>query len=194
MSKHIQRKKARLLQDWHPADIKAALEKKGWSLRRLSQHHGYSPAMLSRALARPYPNAERLIASALGVAPEIIWPSRYTDGQPTHRPGGKRAKQPRDATLNVIEELRQRGQSLANLAQQHGYFHIDKVIRRRWPAAERLVADALGMEPWDIWPSRYHPDHTPVRDPRGRRSVLRTPRAEFTTSAETDNVYPEEAE
>lgn len=70
-------------QDWHPADIKAALEKKGWSLRRLSMHYGLSPWTLKQALANPYPNGERLIAAAIGVKPQTIWPSRYdTDGQP----------------------------------------------------------------------------------------------------------------
>lgn len=64
--------------DWHPADIKAALEKAGWSLRRLSLHHGYkSPTTLKEALHRRYPKAERLIAEAIGVDPATIWPSRY---------------------------------------------------------------------------------------------------------------------
>lgn len=88
MSKNIQSKKAGLSQDWHPADIKAALEKKGWSLRRLSQHNGYNPNMLKAALARPYPNAERLIAGAIGVSPETIWPSRYDERRPKRGIGG----------------------------------------------------------------------------------------------------------
>lgn len=66
------------LKDWHPADIKAALEKAGWSLRRLSLHHGYKPTTLKEALHRRYPKAERLIADAIGVDPDTIWPSRYT--------------------------------------------------------------------------------------------------------------------
>lgn len=66
--------------DWHPADIKAALEKAGWSLRRLSLHHGYkSPTTLKEALRKPWPKAERLIADAIGVDPSIIWPSRYAN-------------------------------------------------------------------------------------------------------------------
>jgi len=65
------------LQDWHPADIVAALRKQGWSLRRLSGHHGYHPQALAGTLRRPWPRAERLIAEAIGVPPEQIWPSRY---------------------------------------------------------------------------------------------------------------------
>lgn len=66
------------LQDWHRADIVAALRKAGWSLRKLATHHGYKqPTTLIKALDRPWPKGERLIASAIGVAPEAIWPSRY---------------------------------------------------------------------------------------------------------------------
>lgn len=64
-------------QDWHRADIVAALRKAGWSLRRLSRYHGYEAGSLGQALKRPWPRAERLIAEAIGVAPEAIWPTRY---------------------------------------------------------------------------------------------------------------------
>lgn len=64
--------------DWHRADIVAALRKKGWSLRRLSLENGYKSAgSLKNALDRPWPKGERLIAEAIGVTPETIWPSRY---------------------------------------------------------------------------------------------------------------------
>lgn len=69
--------------DWHPADIKAAIEKAGWSLRRLSKHQGMAAASLSMALHRPWPRAERIIADAVGIAPQTIWPSRY---EPNGRP------------------------------------------------------------------------------------------------------------
>ncbi|MEF3074079.1 helix-turn-helix transcriptional regulator [Methylobacter sp. Wu1] len=65
--------------DWHPADIVAALRKKGWSLRRLSIHHQLSPYTLGNAIASPYPKGERIIAAEIGVAPQEIWPSRYDD-------------------------------------------------------------------------------------------------------------------
>lgn len=64
--------------DWHRADIVAALRKKGWSLRKLSIYHGYrSPGTLKQALDRPWPKGEFLIANALCIAPDAIWPSRY---------------------------------------------------------------------------------------------------------------------
>lgn len=75
-------------QGWHPADIVAALRKRGWSLRRLSVHHGYSPTVLARALRLPWPKGEALVAAALDLAPAEIWPDRYgADGRSNRRPG-----------------------------------------------------------------------------------------------------------
>lgn len=63
--------------DWHRADIVAALHKCGWSLRQLSIQSGLAYRTVNSALDRPYPNAERIIAAAIGVTPETIWPERY---------------------------------------------------------------------------------------------------------------------
>ncbi|MEI6389450.1 MAG: helix-turn-helix transcriptional regulator [Spirochaetota bacterium] len=66
------------VQDWHPADIKAALNKAGYTLSSLAEEVGLkSGSMLSKALTLSYPKSERTIADALGVLPQIIWPSRY---------------------------------------------------------------------------------------------------------------------
>ena len=65
--------------DWHCADIVAALRKKGWSLRQLSLHHGYVEGTLKGALQRPWPKGEQIIADAIGVQPDAIWPSRYSN-------------------------------------------------------------------------------------------------------------------
>ncbi len=67
------------LQDWHKADVKAALEKAGWTLRGLARHHGYaSISIFKDALsAQTSPKGQRLIAEAIGIPPETIWPSRY---------------------------------------------------------------------------------------------------------------------
>lgn len=64
-------------EDWHRADIVAAVKKQGWSLRKLSKEAGLSEGTLKSALDRPYPKAERIIAAAIGVQPEAIWPTRY---------------------------------------------------------------------------------------------------------------------
>ncbi|EME5618970.1 helix-turn-helix domain-containing protein [Escherichia coli] len=71
-------------QDWHRADIVAALHKRGLTLSQLSRAQGLAARTLSNAFERHYPKAESLIAQALGVTPEEIWPTRY------HRKKAKR--------------------------------------------------------------------------------------------------------
>ena len=66
-------------EDWHQADIIAALRKKGTTLAAVSRSAGLSSSTLSNALSRPWPKGELLIAGALGVHPSLIWPSRYVD-------------------------------------------------------------------------------------------------------------------
>lgn len=63
--------------DWHPADIIAALKKKGTTLSALSRDSGLASSTLSNALRRPWPKGEQLIAAALEETPEQIWPTRY---------------------------------------------------------------------------------------------------------------------
>lgn len=77
------------LADWHPAEISAALHMKGYSLRQLSLLNGYgNPNSLAKALHRPYPLAEAIIAEALCIDASCIWPSRYgPDGKPNRRRG-----------------------------------------------------------------------------------------------------------
>lgn len=66
-------------QDWHRADIKAALEKAGWTLRKLAIARGYCPGALRNPLNVPWPKGERIIADALGTTPQAIWPTRYRE-------------------------------------------------------------------------------------------------------------------
>lgn len=77
--------------DWHPADIKAALDKAGWTLRALAGHHGIkgSSSFSHTLINRCFPLNEKRIADAIGVKPQDIWPSRYyPDG--TKKPRGLR--------------------------------------------------------------------------------------------------------
>jgi Ner family transcriptional regulator len=82
-------------EDMHRADIVAALRKKGWTLSRLSIHHGYIRTALGNCLRCSWPHGQRLIAEALGVKPWEIWPSRYDEyGQPSsgrRERGGRRS-------------------------------------------------------------------------------------------------------
>jgi Ner family transcriptional regulator len=63
--------------DWHPADVLAALKKRGHSLAGLSIANGYHPTAAGKALKQSWPAMEHLVARALGLAPQEIWPSRY---------------------------------------------------------------------------------------------------------------------
>jgi Ner family transcriptional regulator len=89
-------------QDWHPADIKSALEKAGYTMNKLAKSFGLtSPSTLSRALKESAPIAEQRIADAIGVHPKEIWPSRYyPNGE--KRPRGYHAIQyrPSETTVN----------------------------------------------------------------------------------------------
>ena len=78
MAKESAKKASR--EDWHPADIKAALHKRGITLSAIAAAHGLnSSTTLSAALVRSYPLNEKRIADALGIHPKDIWPSRYNE-------------------------------------------------------------------------------------------------------------------
>lgn len=78
-----------VVEDWHPADIVAAVWKRGYSMGRLALEAGYERKSLNVALRHPWPAAEKIIAEFLGVAPQAIWPSRYgPDGKSNRKRGG----------------------------------------------------------------------------------------------------------
>jgi len=78
-------------EDWHPADVVAALHKAGWTVTALGKSYGLTSGQtMSKALSQSYPVAEKRIADALGKHPKEIWPSRYFEnGEP--KPRGFRA-------------------------------------------------------------------------------------------------------
>lgn len=87
--------------DWHPADIVAALKKAGYTLSKLAFEHGLKDSSgLSVAMTRSFPKGEKRIATALGIEPKEIWPSRYNEDG-TRKPTGARA-------LHVTREMRER--------------------------------------------------------------------------------------
>lgn len=70
--------------DWHPADIVAALHKRGITLRKLGAAHGITGRAVTHALRERNLPSERRIAEAIGIPAQNIWPSRYN-------PDGSRA-------------------------------------------------------------------------------------------------------
>ena len=75
------------LEDWHPADIVAALHKRGVTLRSLANKHGLKDSStFSKAMIQSYPAAERRLAEAVGVPVQTMFPTRYyKDGTPLPR-------------------------------------------------------------------------------------------------------------
>lgn len=65
--------------DWHKAEIKCALEKKGITLSKLSRENGLSGDTLRNVFSRKWPKGEKIVAEAIGVKPQEIWPSRYPE-------------------------------------------------------------------------------------------------------------------
>jgi Ner family transcriptional regulator len=83
------------------------------------------------------------------------------------------------SAARVKYELEMRGRTLTDLSRDN-QFHVSaagKALRTSWPEMERIIAEALGVEPKCIWPSRYTEDGIPrkylartKRDPRSGRS------------------------
>ncbi|MTD37919.1 DNA-binding transcriptional regulator SfsB [Erwinia sp. CPCC 100877] len=61
-------------------------------------------------------------------------------------------------SADIIAALRKRGTSLAAVSRSAGLSSstLANALTRPWPKGERLIAEALGTDPWIIWPSRYH--------------------------------------
>lgn len=74
---------------------------------------------------------------------------------------------------DVIAAMRKAGWSLQQLAFANGYTArtaLANGLHRPYPKAERIIADALGLRPGEIWPSRYEADLvTPNRGTSGAK-------------------------
>jgi len=62
---------------------------------------------------------------------------------------------------DIVAELRKAGWSLRRLATHHGYASpttLTNALARPWPKGERIIAEAIGIDPATIWPTRYSKD------------------------------------
>ncbi|NBI12167.1 transcriptional regulator [[Haemophilus] felis] len=69
-----------------------------------------------------------------------------------------RNKRTRDMSNNEIRgELMKRGKTFAQLGVENGLAKntIRNALDKPYPKGERIIADALRLEPKDIWPSRH---------------------------------------
>lgn len=62
--------------DWDRHEVVAAVRRRGLTIAHLARENGLSSGAFSQALVKPYPRAERIIADALGLRVEDIWPLR----------------------------------------------------------------------------------------------------------------------
>ncbi|OOF88033.1 helix-turn-helix domain-containing protein [[Pasteurella] aerogenes] len=65
--------------NWSSKKIVYELHERNITLESLSRKAGLAPSTLKNALRVSYPKGERIIAEAIGVAPEIIWAERYAE-------------------------------------------------------------------------------------------------------------------
>lgn len=71
--------------NWHPADIPAAVQKRGRDLASIARASGIAPRTASKALQEPCYTGEKVIADFLGTPAHVIWPNRYDEaGVPLH--------------------------------------------------------------------------------------------------------------
>lgn len=64
--------------DWHPADVRAEIRKRGGTLSSLAKQARVSKQALGAAIDhRASEKLEQVIADFLGLKPHQIWPSRY---------------------------------------------------------------------------------------------------------------------
>ncbi|MFP4560572.1 MAG: transcriptional regulator [Thiohalorhabdus sp.] len=58
---------------------------------------------------------------------------------------------------DIVAALHKAGWSLRRLSFAHGYRSdaLKHALRRPYPRAERIIAEALGREPRELWPSRH---------------------------------------
>ncbi len=70
---------------------------------------------------------------------------------------------------DIIAAVRKKGTSIAALSRAAGLNSATllNALSKPWPKGEKLLAEAIGVEPWKIWPSRYH-------DPKTHKFIDRT--------------------
>jgi Ner family transcriptional regulator len=62
--------------DWAAARIVYELKLRGFSFRQLAREHGYAPNTLWNVTRVSWPRGEAIVAAALGIRIDEIWPSR----------------------------------------------------------------------------------------------------------------------
>lgn len=66
---------------------------------------------------------------------------------------------------DIKATLGKKGYTLRKVSTENHYCitAASDALRKPWPKLERIIADIIGEEPWDIWPSRYDDNNKPIR-------------------------------
>lgn len=62
--------------------------------------------------------------------------------------------------IDIVAELHKRGVTMRGLSASAGLKPdtLKNALARSYPKGERIIANALNLEPASIWPSRYNKD------------------------------------
>ncbi|WP_038904893.1 MULTISPECIES: helix-turn-helix domain-containing protein [Dickeya] len=75
-------------------------------------------------------------------------------------------------SADIIAGLHKRGTTMAAVSRAAGLNSstLGNALNRPWPKGEQLIADALGVPAYEIWPSRYFDEQGQLipRTPRSR--------------------------
>lgn len=71
---------------------------------------------------------------------------------------------PKKRRVWIIYQVSLMGRSLAQVADEAGVSRqcLYQVFNRTYPRMEKVVADALGIAPMELWPERYDADGLPI--------------------------------
>ncbi|WP_392558354.1 helix-turn-helix domain-containing protein [Orbus mooreae] len=60
-------------------------------------------------------------------------------------------------SADIIAALKKRGLTLSGLSRESGLSSstLSNALVRPWTKGEQIIANALGLSPKEIWPSRY---------------------------------------
>jgi Ner family transcriptional regulator len=66
---------------------------------------------------------------------------------------------------DIKAALGKKGYTFSRIAKENGYYPTTPcdVLRRQWPDMERILANIIGVEAWEIWPTRYDDRNEPIR-------------------------------
>lgn len=58
---------------------------------------------------------------------------------------------------DIIAALKKKGISMSALSRENGLASttLANALERSWPKGEQIIANAIGLTPAEVWPSRY---------------------------------------